>query len=226
MAEPIALRNPHLLSFPILLNAGASASQTGPSLAEPEVSALRASVPRARPTRRDPAIIRAAAEKLAVACAEWCGASKPEDWVDDLIKCEFYWDDGYRLARALQDRCYVDPDADLVETLSYASSELWDAESVAVRAWIDANNIKPSLKVGDRISYREWVGVVNGIDEQRAIYLLKPDGEEERYLNGGGILVAYELAVPASGIEAATAGETQGGSTEGESPTAEGGDAR
>jgi hypothetical protein len=72
-----------------------------------------------------------------------------------------------------------------------------------------------------------------------ALFDSTPEGREYQALTGGAkgylggiyseerMFYCCEVPVlPASGIEAATAGETRSGSTEGESPTPEGGDAQ
>lgn len=177
----------------------ASAVPTGPapsglspcgSQAEPLVPSV------VRPNRNDPAIVAAAARKIAEVCVEWDGEdSAVEDWIDDLIKCCFDWDDGYRLAKALDDRCYVHVDADLVEALGAASYAHSDAHEAAVREWVKANQIKPDLEVGDRVSCRFGEGVIGGAHLDRAIYLFVPDGEREKYARGGGIHLNFEDAV-------------------------------
>lgn len=163
----------------------------------------------------------AAAREIAAACVEWDnGESSPDEWVDDLLKCHWDWDDGYKLAKALDDRCHVSSDMALAEALDGASHALWTAHEAAVRQWAVDNNVQPSLEVGARVTCRFGEGVVGSIDKDRAIYLFVPDAERERYARGGGIHLNFE---DASAIEARRAETAQQGSVADESavPTAD-----
>lgn len=149
-----------------------------------------------RPTRSD--VRLTAVAELAVDCAKWDMGEAPsaaciEGWEKALGRC-FLDNNGYEIARDLESYHGVSPDAELVEILDGASHYVWCAHDKAVKAWVAENGVEPTLKVGDRISYREWAGVINAIDAGMARYLLKPDGEEERYRNGGGVCVPYEAA--------------------------------
>lgn len=169
---------------------------------EPQgVSAVPASIPDAkRPSRYDPEIVKRAAQEIAAACAEWDqNNSDPAEWVDDLIKCRHDWDDGYRLTKALEDRCGVYGDMALAEVLDSASSALYTAHEAAERQWVTANSITPSLAVGERLTTRHGAGSVGGIIPERAIYLFIPDAEQMRFASGGGYHLPYEEALAARG---------------------------
>jgi hypothetical protein len=173
----------------------------------PAVSPVPASIPSVRPKRSNPDIVVAAAREIAAACVEWDnGGGSIEDWVHDIIKCRWDWGDGYKLARALEDRCHVEADLALAKALDGASYALWTAHDAAVRRWAEENDVRPTLTIGTHVATSRGDGVIGAIDEKRAIYLVVPYGEEERFRNGGGMCIDYEDASAMSARSAETAG--------------------
>jgi len=163
------------------------------------VSALRAPAAIARrsdvtprPTRHTDAVIRAAAEKLAVDCLEWDSSATAEEWAADLIKCKWSWGDGFKLAKELEDRCHLDADMQLAEILDSGSSYLWEAEREAVKAWVAENDIKPQFEVGARITCSRGLGTVREIRDAEAQYVILPDGEADRFARGGGWIISFD----------------------------------
>lgn len=153
-----------------------------------------------RPSRNDPAIRAAAVQKIVDECVKWDDAPIPcrVTWTQALGRISLA-QNGYEIARDLENYAHVNPDADLVEILDCAWSYLSEAYDRAVKAWVEANDISPSLKYGDRITCRHGTGRISGFDVKRARYTFVPDGEEERYRTGGGVLIEYEAAEPANG---------------------------
>lgn len=160
------------------------------------VSALRTSVPSARPKRSDPAIRQAAITSLAEDCAKWDNDESAEniaDWVDCFRRVSISGN-GYEIARDLENYGGVQPDAELVEILDSGSSYLWRAHDKAVEAWVSENDIRPTFADGQRVTYRGENGVIRGGEPKRGVYYFVPDGDEARFANGGGVCVDYELA--------------------------------
>jgi len=147
-----------------------------------------------RPKGNDPAVRALALRSLAGDCAKWGDGGTVDSWVD-ILRGVHLNENGFEIAKDL-DRAYrvTGIDAELVEILDGASSHLWSAHRDAVQAWAAAEGVKPTLAIGQRIECRYGRGVINGIDEEIAVYLLKPDGEEDRFSQGGGVHVAYETA--------------------------------
>lgn len=146
-----------------------------------------------RPARNAPEVRAKAVEEIAAQCAEWGGGTSDE-WAVMLSRCHLT-DNGYELARELDTYHRLRGiDAELVEILDSASSYLWSAHDDAVAEWVAANGIKPALPVGTRVSIPRGEGVIRGFDDKHGSYLVIPDGEEELFKNGGGNIVAYELA--------------------------------
>ena len=155
-----------------------------------------------RPRSSDPAIRQVGVAALAKECAAW-GGDDEAGWAELLGRISLHGN-GFEIASELDRYHHVSGiDLELVEILDGASHCVWDAERKAVREWVAANNIRPSLALGERITYRRWSGVINGFDEAQGLYYLKPDDEPEKYKQGGGICVAYEDATPAQSERAA-----------------------
>ena len=90
------------------------------------------------------------------------------------------------------------------------------------------NKTRPELREFDMELARVFEAATNLRKSQRAYMEVRNSSREIRDAVGRAVAHAAEEldAALASGMEAATAGETGTGSTEGDSPTAEGGDAQ
>lgn len=149
-----------------------------------------------RPRGSDPEVRAAAIRSIATACAQWGGSDGTDagTWERMLAKCSLALN-GYEIAKDLES-AGAGPDAELVEILDSARSELWCATDAAVAVWVKAHDIKPSLAVGTRVTYarpyRIQAGVITKIDEESGRYVFVPDDDADRFANGGGYLVAYE----------------------------------
>jgi hypothetical protein len=135
-----------------------------------------------------------AIDMLAVDCLRWSNDVSLDDW-KRALGCAYLGDNGFEIARDLDRYANVRGiDAELVEILDSASSYVWDAHRKLVKEWVDASGVKPSLQIGQRIRSRYHNGAISGFVEQEASYLMIPDGEEDRFQNGGGVYVPYEEA--------------------------------
>ena len=155
-----------------------------------------------RPRASDPRIKLAVIDRLAADCLGWSDSSTLEEWKEALGRAHLH-DNGYEIARDLDRYARVNGiDAELVEILDSASSYVWDAREELVKQWVRETGVKPSLSVGQRIKSKFDVGTISGAKEDVASYLMIPDGEEEKFKNGGGVYVPYEEAELLEGIPA------------------------
>lgn len=135
----------------------------------------------ARPSDRDPAVIRAVVEKLTKPILAWLNeAGSVDDEGDSLESLErvlsdaYDWD-GYRLAQDLERWHYWQPDAALVEILSDAEHLRYEAHKKAVTAWSQANGLTPKYAVGQRVRFRTFhhgpqEGEIVGVDAKLLRY--------------------------------------------------------
>lgn len=119
-----------------------------------------------RPRRYDAAVVRAAAEDLAPAVAEWCEQAADETIVSGLARALGRQSDGYELAKELERAWLISPDSMLVEILG--GHDLWGAERKAVEAWVAAHGITVSHAVGDEVQTRHGQGSVTAVDHKHA----------------------------------------------------------
>lgn len=151
-----------------------------------EASAPGSTMP--RPRENDDAIMLAAAREFAPHCARWDPTSDADDWVEALYKARHHWDDGYRLARALEDGSHVVPDAALVEILDGAGFTLSRVRDREVRLWVGIVGFDPVHKIGDVVKWPRGQGVVKGIEVETARYVIGRDANTK-----SGTFVEAEL---------------------------------
>lgn len=98
-----------------------------------------------RPTRRDPAIIEAAAKKLLPEVNEWLkdGNDEAEDTstLKDLQGAMRWDEDGYAIAKHL-DQDGWSPDSRLVEILDSAAHYIIQAQEEACKVWVAENQLE------------------------------------------------------------------------------------
>ncbi|MBA1157794.1 hypothetical protein [Microvirga mediterraneensis] len=123
-----------------------------------------------RPTSRSPEVIEIAAEKLAPEVAKWCNEPVNDEIREGLVSALRYGTDGYKLARELEDKWYISPDAELVEILEGASSIVWDAERQAVAEWVKTNGIAADLPIETLVETPHGTGVIRDKSEEQATY--------------------------------------------------------
>jgi hypothetical protein len=170
--------------------------------------------PPPRPSQHDPNVRHAAVASILPEVVEWIGHDTfKENQRDELVENLLHVlgeGDGYKAAYRLQlDRGWQ-PDEELVEILGSLSGCLSQAQRNFVRRWVEVCQVKPKLKVGDRVSaprMRIAEGTITKIEEETAEYLVTSPDFFERYpgAKGGGTLVPYELATPAVEAQEAAA---------------------
>jgi len=117
----------------------------------------------------------------------------------DDIRFNYSTDDnGYTLAKKLEERCGWDIDSEMVVELEEVRSFVEDAHADAVLAWVAEHDIKASLKVGQRVRFKHGFELHEGtIDElatskrDAACYLIVKDGDEN-HPNKRRSIVKYE----------------------------------
>lgn len=140
----------------------------------------------ARPTIYDDGVRKAVVEALAPVVVAWLGdGSEVEDVATDLEDA-FYgvydWD-AYRLARALENAGW-EPDEGLVNELGRAHMEAIKAHGDLVRKWVEAEGLKPTHAVGDRVKTKRGLeGEVTRVDTSLARYLVF--SEKEGHVRSG-----------------------------------------
>ena len=156
-------------------------------------SSPKTSIPNARPSRRDPAIIEAAVTKLAQECAKWDEDGDASWWAGALADAlRFGSRNGYELARYMDDRFSISPDSELVEILDSADSFVWVAHREAVKAWVAEVGFTPKHKVGERVHCDHGIGPIHSIDHAHASYIIDVDGR-----GNGGYVISAEDVMPA-----------------------------
>jgi hypothetical protein len=138
-----------------------------------------------RPTRYDPRVISAAIDKLAPNVLDWADdpSVELEDVTSDLTKAMKsvpFRDDGYTIAKAMEDQCGYSPDAQLVEILDRAGWEMYDAHKALEREWVTDWDIKLKHAVGDAVKFemnrQAYEGVICETDPALAEYTVSvPD---------------------------------------------------
>lgn len=142
-----------------------------------------------RPKCDDVEVLKAAAQSLAEACAEW----GYEEWEDGLLEAfQLGHADGYELARYLEEHFGVSPDGGLVRILDGAWRAIQNAHGAAVEEWAKKTGFTPSLSVGDRVSTPKGAGTVREVLERRASYLVALD-EKSREVSIGTIFEAERV---------------------------------
>jgi hypothetical protein len=156
-----------------------------------------------RPKRFDDDVLAEVARKLAPDVSQWLGdGANPDEVAGQLAEAlgglfEF---DGYKLAKALADEHYYEPDSALVNVLDQADHVGWAAWRDRVAAWVAANNVRPTLKPGDRVRRSvpragTLTGVVVDVREATAEYVVQEDGETYPPSRPGltpGLILPYE----------------------------------
>lgn len=133
--------------------------------------------PPPRPKESDPAVLKAAAERYLPAVIAWVGNEWRDEMRDDTLESIIAaiedMPDGYERARALDNEGW-EPDAELVEILDM--DHIAPAHAEAVKAWVDANQIKPRFAVGDRIAIPPGeIGTISYVDTDQARYTVKTE---------------------------------------------------
>lgn len=143
------------------------------------------------PKMSDQPILRAAALEIGEALVRWSREGDPQDWINAVISCRLHWNDGYQLAKALEDGFHIfDADSELVDELSSTTWAHSEAYKKARMNWAEATGWVSPVELGYSFDHpRFGPGRVNEIIQKEALILFVPDSEKEKFKNGGGIHV-------------------------------------
>lgn len=137
-----------------------------------------------RPTKATPEMELAAAKETVaeLVTAGHLTEAEAEDAAANIVAEGRYNRDGYKLAKALDDRWHWDCDLDMADILDGHSSALDDQIKAAQKAWFEAERPSPPVEIGTRVCFR-WgrephTGIVDAIYEYGiAQYTVRVDGD-------------------------------------------------
>jgi len=109
------------------------------------------------PFPENEAVRKVAAEMLWPKILKWAedgGDNHPEEIRGDVVDClgDAMEDDGYKLAKLLDDENVLDPDSQLVDVLDNFHMYQHNAVRESRVAWVKATGWVPTLKVGDKVT--------------------------------------------------------------------------
>ena len=124
---------------------------------------------------------------------------------EDLQNHVDFNDDGYDMARTLDDSCHgYNTSAMFVDHLDCLGNENDTELRKLVKQWVSAHDLKPKYKIGDKLKFESKLNIrrkehefmfITGIREETAEYLMH---EEENYK--GGYVLRYERVEPITSI--------------------------
>lgn len=104
-----------------------------------------------------------------------------EGIIDDLMNHAVRHQDGYELAKKLDDRCGWTPDSSIVEVLDGWSSLYSESVERTEKEWFAANPIAQPMPIGARVTFgwQSEIGVIDGIYEHGpGKFLIKVEGDK------------------------------------------------
>ncbi|MFA6060720.1 MAG: hypothetical protein WC756_21165 [Taibaiella sp.] len=134
------------------------------------------------------------ADDLKKNSCEMCDGMSLEEIENGLMYAGTPEFDGYDYAKKLERYGWSGITAGDVEILDCAHSFLSDVHDDAVRKWVIDNDIKPELKDGDFITYKNNICTVHYIDRTIALakYLVRSRDWLVRNGDKGGVHVNFE----------------------------------
>lgn len=140
-------------------------------------------IPRTPPDEIKLAAARETAEEIAQAGLGGRGRTEDiESMAADIAKHARFCDDGYELAKNLDDREGWEINAHLVEYLDSHSFTLANYRDAWLKQWLVDNKVEPPFPPGTRVKYchGQKSGTITGIYEYRpACYLIKDDNDPD-----------------------------------------------
>jgi hypothetical protein len=118
-------------------------------------------------------------EIIAEGCKIWAqesGRKYTDSQINDVVENYSRFDDGYELAKKLEDNAYWNIDACMVEELDCIPCSIDSAYRKACKKWVEENNIQPPLPIGTKTQY----GIITSIcDHSPGCYRIQePDKPE------------------------------------------------
>ena len=137
-----------------------------------------------RPKITNSEIRRAAAEKIVAQLIEdsHLEADQCEESVCDIVRYAGVNDDGYEIAKSLDDRAFWSCNFQIAETLDAYGSYLRDSLREAEKEWFAVAALEPPFPIGSRVKFggRDESGEITGIYEYGAgKFLVAVDGDAD-----------------------------------------------
>lgn len=155
-----------------------------------------------RPKKLTPEMALIAAREIAEELAKYghIPADEIEAHAGDIAKYGSPHEDGYDLAKSLENHCYWNCDFQMAETLDGYAHTAHEALRKAEKEWAEHNNIQPPLPIGQRVKTAHGeIGTIDDIYKYGAAqFLVKlendPDAEPPKNARR---IINFEDAVPA-----------------------------
>lgn len=113
-------------------------------------------------------------EHLILLALETHHADKSEEWNFEDIAQEYISPmDGYDLMRRLERACYWDGSRELIEELDAVCYSIRRTVDQAVKDWVVAYRVRPSLAPGEEITYEGKQARIKDIDMPMARYAIQ-----------------------------------------------------
>ena len=152
-----------------------------------------------RPKQYAKEVLQEAASRLLPDVIRWikANASEPSaeetaEILDQLAQAIRYEDDGYKIARNLENIGLWDVDASLVEILDNAGWHKIAARETAVKTWVKFHDVKLTRVVGERVKTNKGEGSIVAIRPLTAEYIVQTDGRNWSGPESGWIVAAEE----------------------------------
>lgn len=140
---------------------------------------------RSRPDRLNPKVLGKATAIAMDVLIKWEPNCPKEDWegpAKDVAERSLRLDDGYALAKFLDDTYMVEADTELVDLLDDLHYDLNDVINEEVKAWVIEENIRCPFIPGQKVMFshrghKDVIGTVEKIDADRAKITVIPPSD-------------------------------------------------
>lgn len=110
------------------------------------------------------------------------GNEYSDDDIDNLANnIDHYGNqDGYELAKSMDDDYNWSVDSNVVESLDSVSNMVYNELKKEVAKWVIDNNIQPQYKIGARVKFKSRElkeGTITNIDKDQALYYIHTDDQ-------------------------------------------------
>jgi hypothetical protein len=131
-----------------------------------------------RPYKRDDDVVRSAVKRLVPRIITWMEdeVESEEALCEEIVEAyqRHIHDDGFAVAKYLDDTWWGGGNSELVEILDGGFSYIRTAHKEATAEWIKRNNIQPRYSVGDAVTVKHTgeplPGIIRSVDDQWGTY--------------------------------------------------------
>jgi len=141
-------------------------------------------------------------KKLVDKYIKWCDGgevvtnqSNRQKYEDDIISClNEYNEDGYRLAKHLEEKTYVEANIDLVDMLGDIAQIKRNIKTESTKEWVKDHNMRlPENIVGCRVTFKigfidKKEGIINGMRPETYEVVIKTDDNKHISYNNEYII--------------------------------------